>query len=70
MRSYNYHPLKFVQNTINAALKRIDKDVDILNVVIIQKIDTITGKMTHVNLFSTDLTLGYAKIIDYYSLRF
>ena len=43
---------------------------DILNIVIIQKIDTITGKMTHVNLFSTDLTLGYEKIIDYYSLRF
>ncbi len=46
------------------------KFADILNIVIIQKIDTITGKMTHVNLFSTDLTLGYEKIIDYYSLRF
>lgn len=46
------------------------KFADILNIVIIQKIDTTTGKMTHVNLFSTDLTLGYEKIIDYYSLRF
>jgi putative transposase len=46
------------------------KFADILNIVIIQKIDTITGKMTHVNLFTTDLTLGYEKIIDYYSLRF
>ena len=46
------------------------KFADILNIVIIQKIDTITGKMTHVNLFSTDLTLGYEKVIDYYSLRF
>jgi len=46
------------------------KFADILNIVIIQKIDTLTGKMTHVNLFSTDSTLGYEKIIDYYSLRF
>jgi len=46
------------------------KFADRLNIVIIQKIDTITGKMTHVNLFSTDLTLGYDKIVDYYSLRF
>ena len=46
------------------------KFADILNIVIIQKIDTITGKMTHVNLFTTDLTLGYEKTIDYYSLRF
>lgn len=46
------------------------KFADILNIVIIQKIDTYTGKVTHVNLFSTDLTLGYEKIIDYYSLRF
>jgi len=46
------------------------KFADRLNIVIIQKIDTITGKMTHVNLFSTDLTLGYEKIINYYSLRF
>jgi len=46
------------------------KFADILNIVIIQKIDSITGKMTHVNLFSTDLSLEYDKIIDYYSLRF
>ena len=46
------------------------KFADILNIVIIQKIDTTTGKIAHVNLFSTDLTLGYEKIINYYSLRF
>jgi len=46
------------------------KFADILNIVIIQKIDITTGKIAHVNLFSTDLTLGYEKIIDYYSLRF
>lgn len=38
---------------------------DILNIVIIQKIDTTTGKMTHVNLFSTDLTLGYGGLYEY-----
>jgi len=46
------------------------KFADSLNVVIIQKINTKTGKMAHVNLFSSDLTLSYDKIIDYYSLRF
>jgi hypothetical protein len=43
---------------------------DRLNVVIIQKRNLTTGKISHVNLFSTDLTLEYEKIIDYYSLRF
>ena len=46
------------------------KFADSLNVVIIQKINLTTGKMAHVNLFSSSLTLGYEKIIDYYSLRF
>jgi len=46
------------------------KFADILNIVIIQKINTITKKSSHVVLFTTDLTLGYEKIIDYYSLRF
>ena len=46
------------------------KFADRLNIVIVQKIDTITGKSSHINLFSTDLSLSYEKIIDYYSLRF
>ncbi|MDQ7046953.1 MAG: hypothetical protein Q9M39_04800 [Sulfurovum sp.] len=46
------------------------KFADRLNVVIIQKINLSTGKIAHVNLFSTDLTLDYKKIVDYYSLRF
>ena len=41
-----------------------------LNVVIITKINLKTGAFAHVNLFSSDLELAYAKIIDYYSLRF
>ncbi len=43
---------------------------DPLNIVIIQKINTTTGKLAHVILFSTDLNLDYKKVIDYYSLRF
>lgn len=46
------------------------KFADRLNVVIVQKINTLTQQSIHVNLFSTDLTLDYEKIIDYYSLRF
>jgi len=41
-----------------------------LNIVIIQKTNTLTKKMAHIVLFSSDLNLEYTKIIDYYSLRF
>jgi putative transposase len=41
-----------------------------LNVVIIAKINRTTQAHAHVILFSSDLALPYAKLIDYYSLRF
>jgi putative transposase len=41
-----------------------------LNVVIITKTNLKTGAFANVNLFSSDLNLTFAKIIDYYSLRF
>jgi IS4 transposase len=41
-----------------------------LNVVIIVKTNLKTGVWAHVVLFSSDLNLDYASIIDYYSLRF
>lgn len=41
-----------------------------LNVVIIVKTNLKTGAWAHVVLFSSDLTLDYAGIIDFYSLRF
>ena len=41
-----------------------------INMVILTKIDLKTGAFANVNLFSSDLELAYAKIIDYYSLRF
>jgi putative transposase len=41
-----------------------------LNVVIIAKTNLKTQARAHVILFSSDLTLPYATLIDYYSLRF
>ncbi len=41
-----------------------------LNVVIIEKINRTTQKHAHVILFSSDLTLPYDTLIEYYSLRF
>ena len=41
-----------------------------LNVVIIAKLNRSTQKRAHVILFSSDLRLGWAKLIDSYGLRF
>lgn len=41
-----------------------------LNVVILVKTDRRTHRRGHVVLFSTDLTLSAAQLVDYYSLRF
>lgn len=43
---------------------------EILNIVVILKTHLKTGKVGQVLLFSTDLSLTAAQIIDYYSLRF
>ena len=43
---------------------------DLLNVAIIVNTDQRTGALAHVTLFSSDLQLGYEKLIDYYRLRF
>ena len=52
-------------------LKVFHKDFqDALNVVIVVKIHPKTGKRGHIVLFSTDLGLTAAQIVDYYSLRF
>ena len=42
----------------------------VLNVVIIVKINLQTGARAHVILFSSDPSLAYDKLIDYYRLRF
>lgn len=41
-----------------------------LNVVILVKVNLKTGAWAHVILFSSDLDLCYARLIDYYRLRF
>jgi putative transposase len=43
---------------------------EVLNVVIICKENKKTGKQSQVILFSTDLTLQWNEIIEYYRLRF
>lgn len=43
---------------------------DPLNVVIIFKTNLISGKKAHLVLFSSDLSLAFDKLIDYYQLRF
>jgi putative transposase len=43
---------------------------DLLNIVVIVKTNLRTNKTAHVVLFSSDLTLAYEKLIDYYRLRF
>lgn len=42
----------------------------LLNVVIIVKVNLETGAQAHVVLFSSDLSLTYDQLIDYYTLRF
>ena len=42
----------------------------LLNVVILVKVNLDTGAQAHVVLFSSDLSLGYDHLIDYYALRF
>lgn len=42
----------------------------ILNGVILTKTNLKTGAFANVNLFSSDLELSYARIVDFYSLRF
>ena len=43
---------------------------DLLNIVVMVKTNLKTNKTAHVVLFSSDLSLGYEQLIDYYRLRF
>lgn len=76
---YNNIPSEYLKAT------SIDKDIvtqiyqmslwhkkfsDLLNIVVIVKTNLKTNKTAHVVLFSSDLELGYAHMIDYYRLRF
>ena len=46
------------------------KFADLLNIVVIVKTHLHTKKTAHVVLFSSDVSLGYAQVIDSYRLRF
>jgi hypothetical protein len=46
------------------------KFAEMLNVVVIVKTNVQTHKTAQVVLFSSDLTVGYTQLIDYYRLRF
>jgi putative transposase len=46
------------------------KFAEMLNIVVIVKTNLNTHKTAHVVLFSSDWTLGYTHLIDYYRLRF
>jgi putative transposase len=77
--NYQHIPSTYLQST------SIDKEIktqiyqmslwhkkfaEMLNVVVIVKTHLQTHKIAHVVLFSSDLTLGYDLLIDYYRLRF
>jgi hypothetical protein len=46
------------------------KFADLLNIVVIVKTNKTTQAIAHVVLFSSDLSLSYDRLIDYYRLRF
>jgi putative transposase len=77
--NYNHIPAKYLKTT--SLVDGIQTNIyqmsmwhklfpDLLNVVIIVKINLKTQACAHVVLFSSDLSLAYDKLIDYYRLRF
>jgi putative transposase len=76
---YAHIPARYLQATTTAdgirtdiyqATMRHKEFAQALNVVIILKTKLATGVTARVILFSSDLQLGWAQIIDYYQLRF
>ncbi len=72
-------PAKYLQQTtVEGAIETRISQAELLhtdfpqplNVVIIAKLNRTTQKRAQVILFSSDLTLGWATLIDYYGLRF
>jgi hypothetical protein len=61
---------KQIQTEIYQATMLHKTFADPLNLVVIVKTNLVTQKKAHVVLFSSDLTLAYEKLIDYYRLRF
>jgi DDE superfamily endonuclease len=76
---YRYVPSAYLQATsieegIETTMYQLTlwhkKFAEMLNVVLMVKTNLHTHKMAHVVLFRSDVTLGYAPLIDYYRLRF
>jgi hypothetical protein len=76
---YNQLPAQYlVRTTVQAGIRTdiyqatmLHKSfADPLNIVILLKTNLTTQQRAHVVLFSSDLTLAYDKLIDYYRLRF
>jgi putative transposase len=61
---------KHIQTDIYQTHARHKDFADLLNVVFICKRNLTTGTRAHVLLFSSDLTLSFAQIIEFYTLRF
>jgi len=77
--NYDHLPVQYLKETTVEGLietrlyqmSLLHKEfVQPLNVVIIAKTNLRTQARAHVVLFSSDLTLAYAPLVDYYSLRF
>ena len=64
------HSDKGLQSEIYQTQVRHKEFAQLLNVVIIVKTNLKTQAQAHVILFTSDLTLSYQTVIDYYSLRF
>jgi len=76
---YAHIPARYLQETTTAdgirtdiyqATMRHKEFAQALNVVIMVKTKLATGATARVILFSSDLQLGWAQLIDYYRLRF
>lgn len=77
--NYAHIPARYLQDTTTEDGIRTDiyqaqlwhkEFAQQLNVVIIVKTNLATQARAHVVLFSSDLSLGYQQLIDYYCLRF
>src|SRR3989454_9429901 len=69
-----YLKATFIDEDIETSIYQMSlwhkKFSDMLNIIVIVKTNLKTSKTAHVVLLSSDLTLGYDQLIDYYRLRF
>jgi putative transposase len=72
--SATYLKAPFVAEAIETKISQMNlwhkKCADLRNIVVIVKTNLTTQAVAHVVLFSSDLALSYAQLIDYYRLRF